>query len=427
MAGNVAVLGGGIAGLTAATLAAREGATVTLYEAVSELGGRARTREDAGFHFNMGPHALYRGGHAEAVLAELGVAPRGGPPEITRGLAWCEGKLHVFPSGAASLITTTLLRPGEKLTLGRRLAGLARLDAAPWDGRSLRDFLDETLPTPRLQAVFEAIVRLSTYSHAPDRISAGMAIRQVQGALDGGVRYLDGGWQPMVDAMADKARAAGVTIRSGVRVRTVEASADGPPRLRLADDSTHDAGAVVLAMGPGEASSLVAGGSDPFLSEQAERALPVRAACLEVGLTRLPEPRRPFALGIDEPTYLSVHSEAASGLAPAGGALFHAARYLAPEEKPERAELEAQLGGMLDALQPGWRDCVATKKLLTDLRVAHALPTAAMGGLAGRPGAVVPHLASVYLAGDWIGPDGFLADAAFASGRAAARAVVRGD
>jgi pyruvate/2-oxoglutarate dehydrogenase complex dihydrolipoamide dehydrogenase (E3) component len=35
----------------------------------------------------------------------------------------------------------------------------------------------------------------------------------------------------------------------------------------------------------------------------------------------------------------------------------------------------------------------------------------------------VPDLARVYVAGDWVGPDGMLADAAFASGRAAGRAA----
>ncbi|MDJ0788520.1 MAG: FAD-dependent oxidoreductase [Myxococcota bacterium] len=432
---RIAVVGGGIAGLTAATLAAREvgaEASVDLFESVSEWGGRARTREDEGFHFNMGPHALYQDGPAEAVLAELGVAPEGSPPDISRGLAWCEGRAQVFPAGAASLISTTLLSAGEKLRLGRKLAGLSKLDAAPWDGRSLRDFLEATFPTKRLRCVFEAVVRLSTYAHAPEQLSAGTAIRQVQGALGGGVRYLDGGWQPMVDAIAAKAREAGANLHAGARARTLEPvgsdSGSGRPdsgwRVGFGEGRSEEFDAVVLAMGPSEINGLF-GGSDPTFAEWAERSLPVRAACFEIGLSRLPDPRRPFALGIDEPTYLSVHSLSARGLAPEGGALIHAARYLAPDEKPERAELEEQLGRQLDALQPGWRDHVVTKKVLADLRVAHAVPTAAMGGLAGRPGVRVAHRPGLYVAGDWVGDTGWLVDASFASGREAARAVAR--
>ena len=51
--------------------------------------------------------------------------------------------------------------------------------------------------------------------------------------------------------------------------------------------------------------------------------------------------------------------------------------------------------------------------------VAHDQPQAASGGLAGRPGVAILGTDGVFIAGDWVGPDGLLADAAVASGRAA--------
>ena len=68
-AARVAIVGGGIGGLAAAAFAARAGAQVTVFERLSEPGGRARTRDDHGFAFNMGPHALYVGGAGMAALA----------------------------------------------------------------------------------------------------------------------------------------------------------------------------------------------------------------------------------------------------------------------------------------------------------------------------------------------------------------------
>jgi hypothetical protein len=38
----------------------------------------------------------------------------------------------------------------------------------------------------------------------------------------------------------------------------------------------------------------------------------------------------------------------------------------------------------------------------------------------------VPDLRGVFVAGDWVGPDGMLADAVLASGRAAGEAAARG-
>lgn len=127
---DVIVVGGGLAGLTAAALLARAGRAVTLYESSQTLGGRARTQEEEGYLFNFGPHALYRGGQAEATLRELGVQPSGGAPRLV-GYALDHGARHRFPAGMASLLTTGLLGLGAKAEVAVFLARLPRLDAAP--------------------------------------------------------------------------------------------------------------------------------------------------------------------------------------------------------------------------------------------------------------------------------------------------------
>lgn len=53
--GTAAIVGGGIAGLATAALLARDGWSVTLFEARDELGGRAGSWESGGFRFDTGP------------------------------------------------------------------------------------------------------------------------------------------------------------------------------------------------------------------------------------------------------------------------------------------------------------------------------------------------------------------------------------
>ncbi|MFI5317796.1 MAG: FAD-dependent oxidoreductase, partial [Myxococcota bacterium] len=368
---------------------------------------------------NMGPHALYLSGAAMRALRELGIDLPGKSPATSGGLAYCAGKLHALPDGALSLLTTGLLGPGEKLELGRLLARVPRIDAAAETGCSLDEFLAREVRSVRVRDVVLAIVRVTSYSNAPRHVSAGAALEQLALGLGGGVRYLDGGWQRMVDSLLAAARAAGVTLRCGVRIERVVH--DGAARgVVLAAGERLAADAVVLALGPVEASALLDAGTHPFFTRASTACVPVRAACLDLGLSRLPAPRRLFALGIERPLYYSVHSAAAS-LAPEGSALIQLARYLGPGEDPRREEIEAELEGMLDVVQPGWRECVVARRLMRELTVTHDLPQAAHGGLAGRTPGQVTGVANLWLAGDWIGPTGMLADAAFASAQAAAR------
>jgi hypothetical protein len=68
---------------------------------------------------------------------------------------------------------------------------------------------------------------------------------------------------------------------------------------------------------------------------------------------------------------------------------------------------------------------VEEERFLRRMTVVGATPTPATGGLAGRPGVASSGLEGVYVAGDWVGPTGWLTDAALASGEAAGSAAAR--
>ena len=93
---DVAVVGGGLAGLAAATFLARAGQTVALFEKSQDVGGRAVTETKDHFHFNLGPHALYCVGRGARVLRELGVEFSGRRPSVSGGYAIDRGKKHTF-------------------------------------------------------------------------------------------------------------------------------------------------------------------------------------------------------------------------------------------------------------------------------------------------------------------------------------------
>ena len=419
---GVIVVGGGLAGLTAALGLARRGIRVSVLEKGTAWGGRARTQERDGFLFNLGPHALYRGGAGMGVLRRLGIAVQGRVPPAAGGYAVHGGRLHTLPVGMASLLTTGLLDLRGKAAFARLLARVPRLEAGAPElaETSVSQWLDRQRVPPIVRQLMEALFRVATYGRDADVLCAGAALGQLQSAYRASVLYLDGGWQSLVEALAYAAVDAGATLTSSATVTGLEREGQGWV-ARLADGTSRRGAAVVLAVGPREGADMVAAADASSLSRAAREAQPVFVASLDLALSRLPRPRGLFALGVDRPLYLSVHS-ATARLAPDGGAVLHAAAYLGASIDIVPRHVRAELEALVDLVQPGWRDVVVRSRFLPRLRVANGLPSAAQGGLVGRP-SVATEMPGLFLAGDWIGPVGLLADASLASGEAAAEAA----
>jgi phytoene dehydrogenase-like protein len=84
---------------------------------------------------------------------------------------------------------------------------------------------------------------------------------------------------------------------------------------------------------------------------------------------------------------------------------------------------ERELERLLDLTQPGWRDEVVTRRFLPELTVSGALPSVRWEQSEGPRGPAVPGTDGLFVAGDWVGPDGMLADRAIQSGKRAGLAA----
>jgi phytoene dehydrogenase-like protein len=383
------VIGGGPAGLMAAGRLAEGGFGTLLLAAGPHLGGRAASEVRGGFVLNQGPHALYVGGPAGRELKASGIELDWWQPASAASVFPREGKPKRTLGGSAQL--------------GRWFLRLQRTDPRELAEISTSEWLRQSLRSERARASAAALVRVTTFVADQESLSAEVAATQLKIGLLPGVRYLRGGWQQLVDALGARAEAAGATLRMRAAVRGLDREAE--IWVLNLDGETLRADVVVLAAGGPDAAAKLLGDRAPAAPGPA-----AELSVLDLGLRRLPHRSRRFALGIDKPTYLSRHS-------PPGhrdGVLLTLASY-AREPRPALEELAEEV-------QPGWREEATLERFLPRMVAVSAIATAATGGLAGRP--EVDRGGGLYLAGDWIGEEGWLVDAALASGAAAAAAAL---
>ena len=387
------IAGAGLAGLTTAAHLRACGTHVETWDP-SPPGGRARSRRIADAWLNLGPHALPRKGHAARELARLGIAWSGREPRHGAYMTRSDG-LHPAPLSPLALLSNDAFAFGARWTIGRTLS---LLDGQP--GQSVNAWLERIGDASARQMV-RALVRLATYGGDLDAMDAHAACRHLRIVMRG-VVYVDGGWQSLVDGLL--VEAGPVTRRSLRGPRRVGASwwaHDG--------EREHAFDAVVLAMTPDRVRELVPDG----LVLPETRA--VRLATLDLVLRSLPVPDVLFAMGLDEPLYFSVHS-ASARLADDSRQVVHAARYL---DGSEDEDVLPSIERYLDRLQPGWREQVLARRHLPNIAVHHGFPAI------DRPRPSTSLAAGLFLAGDWVGEEGMLADAAMASGARVAKEIAR--
>jgi phytoene dehydrogenase-like protein len=420
------VIGGGLAGLTAAVYLARGGRRVVVVEKGRHPGGRAQTQIKNGFYFNLGPHALFTSGAARGILQELKINVNGKIPNPKSAalVANSPGEFSIFqlPKDFKSLLTTSLFSLAEKVDYAKFYSRITKIRASEFNSISVSQWVQQNIKHERVRQIIHALARVTTYSNDPENLSAAVALSQIQLALRGGVYYLNKGWQSIVNGLQEAAEASGVSILTSWYVDSIEADAS-IKRIHLKSSNSHNTDVletqdIVLAVSPAEIFRIL-----PQVKWSNFPKYAIRAATLDLALDGLPNPNIQFALGINRPLYFSVHSDWAQ-LAPDNGALIHAAMYLGPGTSNDPDLISQELMSMVDVVQPGWRSGVIHQRFLPDLIVSHALPLAEKGGLSGRASINVSDIPGIYIVGDWVGNEGMLSDAAMSSAKAAALSII---
>jgi squalene-associated FAD-dependent desaturase len=335
---RVIVVGGGLAGLSAAVACVDAGACVTLLEARARLGGATWSTRRFGLEIDNGQHvflrcfAAYRG-----FLRRLGVEdcvmlqPRLAVPVAAPGRPCAWIRRHRLPSPAhlaPSLLRFRHLAPGARLHAARSARRLAALDLADprLDARRFGDWLAQQGESPAaIERFWDLLIRPTLNLPAADA-SLALAGMVYQTGLLGDPAAGDIGWArlPLSRVHAEPAqallRAAGARIHLRSPVDRLEcpgggqvAAAPAPRPAVWVRGQRLEADALILATPHRAAARLLppAAGVD---GEDLRRLGSSPILNLHVVFDR-PVMDLPFVAGVDTPLQWIFDRSDAAGLA----------------------------------------------------------------------------------------------------------------
>jgi len=280
---RVTVIGGGLAGITAAIALAESGADVTLLEARPRLGGatcsfnRDGLVVDTGQHVFLGCCTAYRG-----LLAKLGMtahaplqdrfdvtvfAPGGRQARLRRTAL--PGPLHMLPA----LGRYPFLSWPERAYVSRPALAMRRVDPADpaVDQQRFGDWLAARGQTERARRALWDLFSVSALNIAGDDASLALAATVVKTGLLGKNNAADIGVAALPlgelhgDAGATLLAKLGAQVSLGAKVSAVEPAEEPGDRfrVRLAQGGEIPADAVVLAVPHEKAAPLIPPGTLP--------------------------------------------------------------------------------------------------------------------------------------------------------------------
>ena len=418
------VVGGGIAGVSAAVVLAERGVRVTLLEAAGHLGGRLgawpRTLPDGsvqqvehGFHGFFRQYYTWRS-VLRRIDPELGfLVPLDGYPVISR--QWPAEDFATLPGlPPLNLLALVARSPSLRLRdlrhIDRELATtLLEFDRArtygDLDGTSAKDYLDRLAMPDRARAVLFEVFGHSFFNREEDFSAAELVMNfhfyflaNPEG-LGMDVTADDHGsciWTPF-GQLLDR---LGATVATGSPVDRIE---PGPRGWRVLADRPYDAEHLILAVDPGSL-ARIGGLPEPLATQVAAQEQAAPYAVARFWTDRPVGADRPVFSGVSrEPTLdsITVYSRLEDGArrwaGRTGGEVVELHAYAAPDgigADDAADRMWAELGG----LWPETRDLRITDR---ETRVGHDAPGFPPGSDAVRPGVRTAD-PTLLLAGDWV-------------------------
>ena len=229
MVEKIAVLGGGISGLSAAYFALRKGYPVEIFEATNELGGLAASFEINGLRLEKYYHFICGGDRKLVELAKrLGISSRLKFRE-TKTSFYYDGRLFPF-SSATDLLKFTPIDFISRVRFGLNVINSRfRRDWEKMDEISAKEWLIQKIGEKAYDIIWHPLLKVK-FGNYYDQVSAAWVwhrIHRVASSRQGlfskeKMGYFTGGTETLIDALEKNIERAGGVIHFNSKIVTLK-------------------------------------------------------------------------------------------------------------------------------------------------------------------------------------------------------------
>ncbi|SEN03640.1 phytoene desaturase family protein [Lihuaxuella thermophila] len=411
---KVIVVGGGLAGLSAAARLAHNNYDVTLLEKAPKLGGRAISIPMKGFNFNFGAHAIYARDKSILRKFESEIHLKVDWKDFSPSKAFYDLGSYTTPMPATleGLYRTKILDSQNKLRFAyevfKTMAAIERGE----DGVPIGEYLEKE--PEQVRDLLLTVASSNFFTNEAEKIPSPLFFQYYKRLFSThrAVSYIGGGWQAIVDAFAEIIEKNGGSIVTKEKVTKVEL--DGKRITAVhGKEQVYQGDHYIFCIPPKELFSLFSDTPQQKYFEEYARYVPTQVVVYDVGLSE--RIRSPFTYVYQKAqrVFITDISYYDTTCVPEGGQLMQAVAYLNEEEiaSGKADEKVALIESVYDKHFPGWRERLVAKRVSKRATVQEIKCIDDQRLMPVK----FYSLSNAYFAGDWCKGEGQLSELSFSS------------
>ncbi|WP_019120530.1 phytoene desaturase family protein [Brevibacillus massiliensis] len=423
---DVVVVGGGLAGLSAAAYLAHSGKKVAVVER-GALGGRAVTLTIKGFHFNFGAHAIY--GRDSSVLTrlerELGLKIDWQDFSPTKAKYDLGQELTDMPANIQGLFRTKVLKGVEKVKFTFEILKTMLKVETGHPHLSIGKWLEKKHVSEEVKDMMLTLACSNFFTREPEKIPSDVFFSYYRRLFTTSkpVSYIGGGWQALIDEFSRVIEQNNGTILRKTKVEGVTVADDRVTSIETPEGSISGS-EFIFCIPPKELVKVFQGTKVEHAVQQYAQYEPTYVLVYDVGLKNRIEV--PYTYINDKASHIFITdiSYYDKTCVPENGQLLQAIAYLTQEDLKNKETIEAykqKIEVLYDKHFPGWREELVVPRIsqraivqeIKWLMNQHPMPV------------YFSDYRNLFFAGDWCEGQGQLSELSFSSAVKACELVLQ--